>query len=170
MSESSFWDISFRLTAASEQYIALTDAGAEVPVELENDLKQLIQLSSDKIDGLARYRKQCIAQADMLKAEADEMLKKSVQKLKQIDCLDKYILNTMKASGNDQLQGEVYKLRIKTSTATDIIDPLQIPKELMIEKVTTTCNPDKAAILKKLRAGEQVAGCALKTNERLEIK
>ena len=62
---------------------------------------------------------------------------------------------------------DFYKFRLRKSTSVEIENDTLIPKKFMVKKVTTS--PDKTSIKAALKAGKSVPGCALKTNQNLQM-
>ena len=64
-------------------------------------------------------------------------------------------------------------LSLTESVSTTILEPLDLPKEFMVEKVVPekrTMAPDKTAIKKAILAGSYIPGAELSYNKRIKIK
>lgn len=135
-----------------EQVVADTMEGMGVEEKLENYCKIIRQFEADAVaykneqDRLADKKKKCENAIERLKG-AMMLYLKTVNKTEQ-DC-------------------GLFKVKIGSSKAANIIDENLIPKEYRIPQADKI---DKASIRKALIGGETVAGAELLINENVQVR
>lgn len=79
--------------------------------------------------------------------------------------LKEYLRKNMIATGINKIECDLFTITLKKAVAgVEITDEDEIPDELC--SVTTVLAPDKKEILKRLKAGDEVPGAALKEGTR----
>lgn len=119
----------------------------------------------EKVENIALYYKNLLADAEAYKAEKNAFAEREKRAANKAENLKRYLEN--------ELQGRAFKtvkadISYRKSTSVNILDEAKLPKEFIVEKMTTA--PDKKAIAEKLKAGEEVAGAELSTNQNIQIK
>lgn len=127
---------------------------------------QSLQIArEDKIENIALYYKNLIADAEAYKAEKNAFAEREKRAANKAESLKRYL--------QTELQGKPFKtvkadISYRKSTSVNIYDEAQLPKDYLVEKITTV--PDKKAIGDKLKAGEEVAGAVLVFSQNVNIK
>jgi hypothetical protein len=127
---------------------------------------QSLQIArEDKIENIALYYKNLIADAEAYKAEKNAFAEREKRAANKAESLKRYL--------QTELQGKPFKtvkadISYRKSTSVYIYDEAQLPKDYLVEKITTA--PDKKAIGDKLKAGEEIAGAALVFSQNVNIK
>ena len=104
----------------------------------------------------------------------DEEIKRLQQMKKNINAkaenLKEYLRQNMEANGINKIECPIFSITLKRAAASvKIIDENLLPDEYVTIK--TSCQPDKASILKALKNGEQIKGAELASAKpALEIK
>lgn len=119
----------------------------------------------EKVENIALYYKNLLADAEAYKAEKNAFAEREKRAANKAENLKRYLEN--------ELQGKAFKtvkadISYRKSTSVNILDETKLPKEFIVEKITTA--PDKKAIAEKLKAGEEIAGAELNTNQNIQIK
>lgn len=149
--------------AEIEQLLAANDG------VLPDDIGDLLELNNEqwraKLTGYAQAIKTYNAES---KAFADEIKALQARK-KTVDTRAQWLKGraekSMLAREVDAIDG-VHALSFRESTALDVFDESAIPSDYM--KMTTA--PDKTAITKAIKAGNDIAGAKLVTNQNLQVK
>ena len=134
--------------------------------DLEIDEETQITLARDeKIENIALWVKDLLAEADAIKAEEQALAKRRKQAENKADWLKRYVAQA--------LEGEKFKtprvaISYRTSEAVEILDEDLIPEEFLMIK--TEYKPDKKAIKDELKVGGEVEGAVLVKRTSLQIK
>jgi hypothetical protein len=159
----------------SSEYVELMDqieaAEGELTPEMESALAISEQEISVKAINYAMVIKQKEAESNMIADEIKRLqsIKKSADSLSAR--LKANIEGAMKSFGIDEIKSDptnaqFIRLNFRKSTSVEITDEEKIPSEFK----EWTPKIDKAAIKKKLAAGEEVDGAELSENRNLQIK
>lgn len=81
--------------------------------------------------------------------------------------LKTYLQHALVFTGKKALETPAFTIRLRNSTAVVITEESSVPSQMMRTK--TTSEPDKVAIGKQLKAGEEVPGCELEQRTSLTI-
>lgn len=134
------------------------------------DTLESIELDRDlKLDNLATLieRNNAYINAYAEKQKKLQAAKKQLQTAN--DRFQWYMTQTMDHAGMKELKTENHMLRPRNYKASVVIDNTHaIPDQYMVSKLTIM--PDKTAIYKALKAGEEVPGVHTKPNRKTVIK
>lgn len=170
----SLYTIDQEIMQAVENLYNRVDENGELIDVTAEDLEVISQLKAerqDKLENIALYIKNCDAEAAAIKAEIDNLKKRAERLERKAEGLRGYMLSSMIANGDKELSSPRYAAKIRTSEATEIIDESLIPDEFIRVIVKEPeRKPDKAAIKKAIKAGQEVAGAALKINQKVNIE
>lgn len=105
-----------------------------------------------------------------------EMIKKEIERLKELDAIEERIENKLKEAvsnamqlyGIDKVESPTMNLSFRKSESVEVINEAQLSPEFTTTKVTTA--PNKTAIKEAIKRGEVVEGAVLVTNQNLQIK
>ena len=123
-----------------------------------DELDQITLARDEKIENIALWVKDLLAEAEAIKAEEQALAKRRKQAENKADWLKRYVAQA--------LEGEKFKtprvaISYRTSEAVEILDEDLIPEEfLMIKK----------AIKDELKVGGEVEGAVLVKRTSLQIK
>lgn len=139
------------------------------PTILKDTLDAIQDDRKSKLDNLATW-------ADQLKSEIDFMSdkKKSWEdeinyRKNKLAWIKQYITNVLDDAGIKRLTTDNHLLSTRNSKASTIIDSDEkLPDKFKITETRT--KPDKNAIYKALKSGEEVPGAHLKPNRNTVIK
>jgi hypothetical protein len=168
LTEISLWSLNQKLVELMARFDDYELAGEPLPEELSNELKAYCDLQPAKIDNCVKYHEGMDIMLNGLKEQKKKISMACEFLERGIDRYEAYLLCALKSSGQEKLSGNAYSLSIAKSTSVKVLNDFEIPIEY--QKQSVSISVDRAAILKKLRAGEAVSGCALETRERLKIK
>ena len=128
-----------------------------------------IQIKCQNIEHVARGAELYIPTID---AEIERLQKLKAQRLKLAQGLRDYILKSMEAMSVERIECPLFTLSIrKNPPKVDVFCPDLIPAQFMVtpEPKPPVAAPDKAAIAKALKSGNDVPGACLTQGIRLHI-
>ena len=126
-------------------------------------LEQLMQDKQDKIESVACWYKNVVAEAEAIKAEISNLTARKKHDEKLAESLKIYLSNT--------LDGEKFKtakvnISYRKSSVVEIDDVYSLPAEFLTFKP----EPAKAEIKSSILAGNEVSGAKLVTKNNIQIK
>ena len=157
------------------QYRELLEAIADPTTELNassaNDTLDAIQLSfNDKAVAVSNVIRKTDTTLDAIDAEIERLrARKTVINNKKQSVID-YLKRNMAASGIKKIECPLFTITLaKGRDIVNVFDQQALPDDYL--NVKTTITPDKPAIAKALKAGDEIAGARLeKSAESLRIK
>lgn len=84
--------------------------------------------------------------------------------------LRNYLADNLRAAEITKVEGDDVVIGWRKSTAVEIEDETQIPAEFMVTPPPPAARPDKTAISKALKAGQEVPGARLEHRQNLQIR
>lgn len=160
----------FELNDNYRKVEALFDDGADVSEQALKDTFESIGEARDTtLDHIAFLIERNIAKGDFYAKKIKELqlAKKSAENT--VNRLNAYMTSAMDDAGLKELQTENHVLKPRNYKASVVIDNTHaIPDQYMVSKLTIM--PDKTAIYKALKAGEEVPGVHTKPNRKTVIK
>ncbi|MBD8998764.1 MAG: siphovirus Gp157 family protein [Lactobacillus ruminis] len=149
---------------------ALFDNGADVSEQaLKDTLESIGEARDVMLDRVAFLIERNTAKGDFYAKKIKELqlAKKSAENT--VNRLQGYMTSAMDDAGLKELQTENHVLKPRNYKASVVIDNTHaIPDQYMVSKLTIM--PDKTAIYKALKAGEEVPGVHTKPNRKTVIK
>lgn len=149
---------------------ALFEDGADVSEQALKDTLESIELDRDlKLDNIAFLIERNTAKGDFYAKKIKELqlAKKSAENT--VNRLNAYMTSAMDDAGLKELQTENHVLKPRNYKASVVVDDTSaIPEQYMVAK--TTVAPDKTAIYKAIKAGEDVPGVHTEPNRKTVIK
>lgn len=143
----------------AEQDGELTEEDLQVFNELEG-------LAEDKIEAYAVIIKESLAEAEMIKAEADRLSAMMKKKLNLAEKLKKNLDEFMVEQGRDKFESVKTKISYRKSTALEIDGTAEVP--VKFQKIKTEI--DKTAITNFLKEGNVLEGFQLVERRNIQIK
>ena len=161
----------FELNEKFDAIVAMIeDDDNEIDEQVLIDTLESIELDRDlKLDNIATLieRNNAYANAYAEKQKKLQAAKKQLQTANER--LQWYMTQAMDQAGMKELKTENHMLRPRNYKASVVVDDTSaIPEQYMVTK--TTVAPDKNAIFKVLKAGEEIPGTHLKPNRKTVIK
>lgn len=129
------------------------------------ELDNLKMEKNQKIENIGLWVKNLNAEAEMVKAEKQNMAEREIRLKKKAESLKGYLAFA--------LQGQKFEtprlaISYRKSTSVEITDDSKLPKEFIKEKIEYAA--DKTAIKKALQGGTEVAGAKLVEKQNLQLK
>ena len=149
---------------------ALFDDGADVSEQaLKDTLESIGEARDTTLDHIAFLIERNTAKGDFYAKKIKELqlAKKSAENT--VNRLNAYMTSAMDDAGLKELQTENHVLKPRNYKESVVVDNASaIPDQFMVSKLTIM--PDKTAIYKALKAGEEVPGVHTKPNRKTVIK
>lgn len=120
----------------------------------------------EKVESYCKIIKQLKADSDMYKAEADRVSAKKKQAENGAERMKKALLEFLVQSGQKKVKAGTFSVSKTSSQAVFISDESALPATYLINQPPKV---DKAGIKKALKAGEEVNGAEIVTNESVRI-
>ena len=133
----------------------------------EENFAELEIHRTDKMENVALYIKGLESDASAIKAEEKALAERRSIKEKKAERLRDYLTRSMEAFGDTKLETPRVALSFRKSEAVDIWDADELPPIYWKQAAPT---PDKAAIKKAIKSGEEVSGASLVERRNLQIK
>lgn len=164
----------YELTAQYRALEALESSDDLPPEVIRDTLEGLEGQLQEKATNVALFLRNLESTAEAIEAAADKMYERSDRLRKRAASLHSYLLFNMQAAGISKVESAYFTLQLKKNPPTVVIDSENlIPANYMRTPEPPPPPkpvPDKAAIAKAIKAGEEVPGAHSEQYERLEIE
>lgn len=161
----SIFDIDNEIRAAlAEIYEQVDEDGC-----FSGDFSKIEELNAErdkKVEGLALFYKETLAEAEAIKAEADKLAKRAKIAKNKAERLKEYLSFVLRSSETEKFTTNRVKITFRPSEQVVIEDVDKIAKKWL--KVKT--EPDKAGIKAALKEGAKIKGAHLETKQNIQIK
>lgn len=118
-----------------------------------------------KIEGIALYYKEVLAEAKAIKEEADKLAKRAKVTQNKAERLKDYLSFILQSSETEKFATTKVKLSFRPSEQVVIDDESLIAKKWMKIKA----EPDKAGIKQALKEGAKIKGAHLEARKNIQI-
>jgi vacuolar-type H+-ATPase catalytic subunit A/Vma1 len=136
----------------------------EISLIMSLMLESLNQEREQKIGNICKYWKSLVAEAEMVKQEADVLAKRAKSTMHKAESLKNFLANLMKAG--ETYSDTVSKISWRKSESVEIADP----SALTDEYTKVTIEPDKTKLKEAIKAGKEISGVSIVTKQNLQIK
>lgn len=130
-------------------------------------LEALNEAKEDKMESIALYYKEMQAEADAIKAEAENLANRAKSTQKKADSLKAYLSRILQEDGMEKFSTARVKVTFRSSEAV-IVDEDNVSKTYLKKNIKYVA--DKTAIKEALKAGKKVKGAYLETRNNIQIK
>lgn len=145
----------------------LETAETEEELQAINDTLEMLDCSiEEKVENTAKYIKNVESDIEGIKAEINRLTALKKQKERNTEWLKSNIEYALKTKGIEKLEVGTFKCGYRKSESVKVEDLNALP----MDYIKTKMEPDKTAIKKALKAGEELIGVRLKTNMNFYIK
>lgn len=125
-----------------------------------------LQLSlNEKLENIALWYKNLLADAAAYKAEKDNFAEKQKRATAKAESLKNYLDGALNGKKFSTVKVDV---SYRKSTSVEVIDQEAIPEQYL--RTVTTVSPDKTELAKALKVGEHIDGVELKESQNIQIK
>lgn len=160
----SLYEITMRYQEALDG-LEVDENGEILNIESLEEMQGLVQ---EKTEAVALYIKGLKSMAEAIAEEERILKERRDAKLKRAESLTKYLGNMMLINGLTTFETPKVGMRFRKSEAVVITDETKLPSEFLVEN--TTYRPDKAALKKAIKGGQDIPGAVLEERENLQIK
>ena len=133
------------------------------------DLDALQMERTEKLENVALYIKNLESLAEAIKAEENALKARREAREARANKLREYLTSSMTAAGEAGLETGKVCISFTKSSAV-IVDEEKLDKTYLKETVSVTYKPDKLAIKKAIKCGQQVAGAYIEERKKVQIK
>jgi len=165
-----------RLYDIDSSMLAVIDGGLvfdEETGEVLWDEESFAELEGErnaKLEACALYIKDLCADVDALKAEEKRLAERRKAAEKRAERLKRYVADSMCLFGDKKLETTRACMTLRHSEAVEVDEDMVafLPREFVTAKVSL--NPNKAALRKALKDGEEVDGARIVSRTSLVVK
>lgn len=161
------YDIAEALDAVISGGLVYDEETGEVLFDSDN-LDELEEALDAKLEGCGIVIKGLEAEAEAIKAEEARLADRRRRKEKEAERLREYVLRCMESVGEKELETPRIRIATRRSTFVDVLDEGSVPRDYV--RVTTSEKVDKKAVMKALKAGEDVPGCSISERFSLQLR
>ena len=141
---------------------------------MEKILADLQLEKTAKIEGLACYAKNLLAEAAELKVEEASLKNRRQQKEKKAESIKGFLGRLMAAYGDKKIETTRAVVQVRTAQAVEIVDPKEFLNYAKFQDESLvrikSPEPNKEEIKRRLKAGEDVPGAVLVDRDSVSIK
>ena len=163
----SLYQIDNAVLTVLEDGLVFDEETGEILFDPDN-LDELEVERNAKLEAVALFIKSLEAESAAMSEEERKLAERRGRNDRKAERLRRYLSDSMQRFGDTKLETARVSLGFRRSESVEVIDQAALPVEFIKVKMTET--PDKAAIKKALKAGQQVAGAQLVENKNLQIK
>lgn len=139
------------------------------PTILKDTLDAIQDDRKSKLDNLATWADQLRSEIDFMSDKKKSWEDEITYRKNKLAWIKQYITNVLDDAGIKQMTTDNHLLSARNFKASTIIDSDEkLPDKFKVTETTT--KPDKKAIYKALKSGEEVPGAHLKPNRNTVIK
>lgn len=139
------------------------------PTILKDTLDAIQDDRKSKLDNLATWADQLKSEIDFMSDKKNSWEDEITYRKNKLAWIKQYITDVLDDAGIKRLTTDNHLLSARNFKASTIIDSDEkLPDRFKVTETTT--KPDKKAIYKALKAGEEVPGAHLKPNRNTVIK
>lgn len=153
------WDVIQRGYSLDEETGEFWDDSAFEALEMER---------TAKLEGCALWIKNLEADVEAMKVEEKKLAERRRVLENKAEYMRAYVCNSMATFGDLKIETARVALSFRKSEAVAIVEATALPREFVTVKTTEA--PDKTAIKKALKAGQDVPGAALEVRYNLQVK
>jgi len=151
----------------TENYLTVLEM-AENGDDLTDTLEALTDAIEDKAENTAKVIKQLEANADMLANEIKRLSERKTAIENNAKQLKVYLQEQLEKCGKSKIKGEIFTVAIQNNPqSVEVLDESKIPAAYFIPQAPKL---DRKELLAHLKAGEEIAGVAIKQTQSLRIR
>jgi hypothetical protein len=155
-----------------QEYISLAESIINNGGEVDEATEQALAINKDQLEqkgrGYGFVVKQLENDCDIIDSEIARLRALKDSRSKTIDKLKETVKNAMELYDITEIKTATLKINFRKSESVEIFDEALLTPEYLTTKTTTT--PNKTAIKDAIKAGSEVQGATIKTNNNLTIK
>lgn len=164
----SLFEIDSEIRKAMEAIYESMDEDGCIP---DGDFERIEALNAErahKIESIALFYKECMAESEALKAEIKKLADRAKVAANKAERLKTYLQTSMLDSGEPTFETSKCKLSFRKSKTVEVPNIDLLDPAFVVTKTEIT--PDKKAIKAAIEAGENVAGAFIEEKQNIQIK
>ena len=155
------------LYTLTENYLRVLEL-AESGEDLADTLEAIEDAIEVKAENTAKVIKQLEANADMLANEIKRLSERKTTLESNSRNLKMYLQDQLEKCGKSKIKGEIFTVAIQNNPqSVEVLDEALIPADYFIQQAPKL---DRKELLAHLKAGEEIAGVAIKQTQSLRIR
>ncbi len=164
----SLYEIDSQIKGIIDKIYSADDFDGEITEADFDELRQLKEDRQVKLENIGLYIKNLEAEAAAIKAEEENLYKRRKRAENKAEGLRNLLINSLIENGENEFSTTRIRAKIRNSEKTEIVDLDSIPEEFV--EVKTTKQPDKKKIKEAIKAGIEVSGAQIVTNQTVRIE
>lgn len=153
----------------NDQFRELSQRDDLDPTVLADTLDAIDDTRSEKLENLATWADQLKSEIDFIDEKQKTWRDEKTYRVNKLNWIKQYMTDVLDDAGINRFDTENHLLSVRNFKASVIVDKgTELPVEFTETKTTTS--PNKTAIYKALKAGQEVPGAHLKENRNTVIK
>lgn len=131
-------------------------------------LEQMEGQIYDKTEAVAIFIKELKAESEMIAAEEKALKERKESKIKKAESLTRYLGNMMTMNAMPSFETSKVKVSSRKSEAVVVAENAEIPEKYLVTK--TEVKPDKTALKKAIKSGEEIPGVIVEERVNWSVK
>ena len=153
----------------NDQFRELSQRDDLDPTVLTDTLDAINEDRKTKLENLATWADQLKSEINFINDKQKQWRDEKTYRINKTNWIKQYMTNVMDDAGIKKLRTDNHMLSTRNFKASTIIDDeKKLPEKFTVTETGT--KPDKQALYKALKSGEQVPGAHLKPNRSTVIK
>lgn len=153
----------------NDQFRELSQRDDLDPTVLTDTLDAINEDRKTKLENLATWADQLKSEINFINDKQKQWRDEKTYRINKTNWIIQYMTNVMDDAGIKKLRTDNHMLSTRNFKASTIIDDeKKLPEKFTVTETVT--KPDKQALYKALKSGEQVPGAHLKPNRKVMIK
>lgn len=131
-------------------------------------LEQMEGQIYDKTEAVAIFIKELKAESEMIALEEKALKERKESKIKKAESLTRYLGNMMTMNAMPSFETSKVKVSSRKSEAVVVAENAEIPERYLVTK--TEVKPDKTALKKAIKSGEDIPGVIVEERVNWSVK
>ena len=153
----------------NDQFRELSQRDDLDPTVLKDTLDAIDDTRKDKLENLATWADQLKSEINFIDEKQKVWRDEKAYRVNKVAWITQYMTDVLDDAGIKRFDTENHLLSVRNFRASVVVDDSKRLPPAFIETKTTTA-PDKTAIYKAIKAGQEVPGAHLKNNRNTVIK
>lgn len=156
------------LYTLTQNYLTVLEMAENGDTGLADTLESIEEAIESKAENTAKVIKQLEANADMLANEIKRLSERKTTLESNSRNLKSYLQEQLEKCGKTKIKGEIFTVAIQNNPqSVEVLNEALIPDDYFIPQQPKL---DRKELLMHLKAGEEIAGVAIKQTQSLRIR
>lgn len=153
----------------NDQFRELSQRDDLDPTVMKDTLDAIDDTRKDKLENLATWADQLKSEINFIEDKQRTWRDELSYRKNKLQWIKQYMTDVLDDAGIKRFDTENHLLSVRNFKASTVIDDAKKLPEAFVETKTVS-SPDKAAIYKAIKAGQEVPGAHLKNNRNTVIR